>query len=115
MDERYVLAAARYVERNPVRAGLVKAANEWPWSSARAHLARSDDVLVRVKPLLEVLGDWEGFLQSEAAEEELFALRRHERTGRPLGSDGFLERLEKLLGRTLRCAKPGPKGNGRQN
>ena len=38
MDERYLLAAARYVELNPVRAELVPAAIEWPWSSARAHL-----------------------------------------------------------------------------
>jgi putative transposase len=39
MDERHLLAAARYVAMNPVKAGLVKAARDWPWSSARTHLA----------------------------------------------------------------------------
>ncbi len=39
MDEPYLLAAARYVGLNPVRAGLEPSAADWPWSSARAHLA----------------------------------------------------------------------------
>ena len=38
LDEPYLVAAARYVELNPVRAGLVAAAEAWPWSSAKAHL-----------------------------------------------------------------------------
>ena len=42
-------------------------------------------------------------------ENELLRLRRHERTGRPLGSDIFLRRLEKRLGRLLARLKPGPK------
>ena len=37
-------------------------------------------------------------------------MRRHERTGRPLGSEGFIDRLEKQLGRILREKKRGPKG-----
>ena len=39
MDEAHLLACARYVELNPVRAGLAERAEPWPWSSARAHLA----------------------------------------------------------------------------
>ena len=38
MDEPYLLAAARDMELNPVRAKLVVRAEDWPWSSARAHL-----------------------------------------------------------------------------
>ena len=41
MDDRYTLAAARYVELNPVRAGLVARAEDYPCSSARAHLLGS--------------------------------------------------------------------------
>ena len=109
MDENYLLAAALYVEMNPVRANLVPDAASWPWSSAQAHLAKKDDGLVTVAPLLEMVGDWKIFLAG-AEEERLNDIRRHERTGRPLGADLFVERLESDLGRTLKREKPGPKG-----
>jgi len=64
MDEPYLLAAARYIELNPVRAGLVSRAEDWPWSSARAHLAGRDDQLVKVAPLLGMIDDWAAFLNS---------------------------------------------------
>ena len=48
MDERHLLAAARYVPMNPVRAGLTRRAQDWPWSSARAHLAGKDDGVTTV-------------------------------------------------------------------
>jgi len=47
LDENYLLAVARYIERNPVRAGIVEKAWEYPWSSASAHLAEKNDLLVR--------------------------------------------------------------------
>src|SRR3989304_2607056 len=71
MDEPYLLAAARYVELNPVRAGLVVNPADWPWSSARAHLSGRDDCLVKVAPLLAMIGDWNAFLNSAMPEEEL--------------------------------------------
>ena len=60
MDEHHLLAAARYVERNPVRAGLCASAEDrdWPWSSAHAHLREVDDALVQVRPLLDLVPDW---------------------------------------------------------
>ena len=54
MDEDHLLTAARYVELNPVRAGLVQAPSRYRWSSAAAHLRRRDDVLVQVAPLLQM-------------------------------------------------------------
>jgi len=112
MDENYLLAAARYVERNPVAAGLVDDAGAWPWSSAQAHLAATDDGLVTVAPLLELAGDWRTFLESSSDEERVNEIKKHERTGRPLGSEGFVARLETVLDRTLKPCKPGPKGKG---
>lgn len=50
MDEAHLFAAVRYVALNPVRAGLVERAVDWPWSSVGAHLARTDDPLVTVAP-----------------------------------------------------------------
>ncbi len=108
MDDRYLLSAARYVERNPVRAGLVSEARDYPWSSARAHLRGRDDVLVTAAPLLARVGDWSAFLGAGAASEAGEQLRNHERTGRPLGSADFIDQLERLLNRVLRRRKPGP-------
>jgi putative transposase len=48
-----------------------------------------------------------------ATEDEAKKLRQHERTGRPLGNEQFVMRLEQLTGRMLRKRKPGPKGAGK--
>ena len=111
MDESYLLAAARYVEMNPVVAGIAQDAASWPWSSAQAHLNAKDDELVTVAPLLEMAGDWRLFLSEAGDEEQINDIRKHERTGRPLGAESFVERLEAVLDRQLRRGKPGPKGN----
>lgn len=110
MDEDYLLAAARYVELNPIRAGLTADPFAWRWSSAAAHLAGQDDTLVKVAPLLELAGDWRRFLWESTADDLVNDLRKHEKTGRPLGSGGFLRQLEETLNRILRKQKPGPKG-----
>src|SRR5713101_7412891 len=109
MDEDYLLAAARYVELNAVRAKLVRAPEEYRWSSALAHRDRQDDQLVKVAPLLKLIPDWPAFLRTAMGDGELDMLRRHDRTGRPLGDDSFLRRLEVRLGRLLRLQKPGRK------
>ena len=100
MDEGYLLAAARYIELNPVRARLVEHAWDYRWSSVHAHLSGEDDKLVRAQPLLERVDDWRAFLRKsdEAADGDL---RKHENTGRPAGSKGFIERLSSELGRDL--------------
>jgi len=109
MDEAYLLAATRYVERNPVRARLSRCAWWYRWSSAKAHVEGADDVLVKVKPMLDRVGDWKAFVRVREDEDERDTIRRHERTGRPLGSEKFLAKLERLAGRVLRRRKPGPK------
>jgi REP-associated tyrosine transposase len=112
MDDRYTLAAARYVELNPVRAGLVTRVENYPWSSARAHLLGRDDCLVRVAPLLTRVEDWSSFLGESADAQDSDRFRRHETTGRPLGSDAFIDELERALGRVLRPRPSGPAPNG---
>ena len=106
MDEPHLLAAVRYVELNPVRAGLVQRAEDWPWSSAAAHLAGRDDTLVTGGPMRErvttFVRDWHAYLALETPEETVARLHLHERTGRPLGNEGFVGKLETLLGLPLR-------------
>lgn len=112
MDEPHLLSAARYIELNPVRAGLCERPEQWPWSSAQAHLRGDDDGLVRVQPLLDVIPDWANYLADETAAPPVDAFHRHMRTGRPLGSTQFLSSVEARLGRVLRPQKPGPKPQG---
>jgi putative transposase len=109
LDHYYLLAAARYIERNPVRAGLVKRPEQWPWSSAAAHLAGQDDALVKVAPLLKSVPDWRKFLAEADADDLAKQLHTHGNTGRPLGKKAFIARLETKVGRPLAPRKPGRK------
>ncbi len=107
MDESYLIAAARYIELNPVRAGLVSNPTEYRWSSANAHMVGADDDLVKVNPLLELVSDWQALLASAMPDEQVNALRMHERTGRPLGNETFIKQLEHKLGKILLPQKAG--------
>jgi putative transposase len=108
MEPAHALRALRYAELNPVRAGLVKRAGDWRWSSARAHLRGRADPVLAACPSLKGL-DWREFLAEGIAEAELADLRRHTRTGRPYGSLRWLGGLERRLGRVLQPQKRGRK------
>jgi putative transposase len=109
LSEKYLYAALRYVERNPVRAGIVKKAEDYRWSSARAHVKKEGDSLLTPHFMLEEIEDWGLYLREEDKEEDRNLFRFHMRTGRPLGDLKFIEKLEKITGRLLRKKKPGPK------
>lgn len=109
MNEDYLLAAARYVERNPVRAKIVDSAADYQWSSAQAHLNGKDDVLVKSSPLLSLVSNWESFLAGENDMQTQETLKMHGRTGRPLGNTAFFDKLQSVLGKDVRPQKPGPK------
>ena len=102
LDERHLLAAARYVELNPVNAGIVKDAEQYPWSSARYHLGVSQvDRLVRDRNLLGLVHDWNGYLNGSDEPLAQTTLLRGLRTGRPAGNEEFVEMLEGKTGRVL--------------
>lgn len=107
MDETHLIHCARYLALNPVAAGLAKRPQDWAWSSVQAHLAGQDDRLVEVRPLLERVGDWASFLESGIEDGMRRRLERHQSTGRPLGTEDWLEALERRLGRPLRPRRPG--------
>jgi putative transposase len=111
MDEQHLNATVRYVELNPVAAGLCENPQDWRWSSVHAHLQGTDDELVSVQPMLERFPDWADYLGSVQPTKLLQKVRKHTRTGRPLGSNNFIETLESLTGRTLKPGKPGRKPN----
>ena len=109
LDDAHLVAAARYVALNPVRARLVACAEDWAWSSARAHLTGRDDALVRVAPLLDRVGRFCDLIDSDTDRVAFAALRAAESSGRALGSSEFVATLERLTGRRLRQQKPGRK------
>ncbi len=112
LDEKHGIAAIRYVERNPVRAGLVERAWEYPWSSAAFHVGqRSEDALVSGGDPLGSPGQWRQWLAHDPAETG--TVRRAARTGRPCGSAAFLSRAERRTGRWLAPRSGGRPRKGR--
>jgi putative transposase len=113
MDERHQWEALRYIELNPVRAGLVRTAADWPWSSTRAHLSGVDTtgLLDRVDWHRQWSFDtWRTVLENgveDAALQE--RIREATRCGRPAGTPEFIQRLEKAAGRKLEPRRRGPK------
>lgn len=106
MDEDYLLRCARYVGLNPVRAGLVKRAADWPWSSVRAHLDGRPDPLLTRGPLADRIGAaMSRFFDVDVEQEALRSLRRASGTGRPLGASAWVKALEAGAGRPL-AARP---------
>jgi putative transposase len=106
LDEEHYWPAMQYVERNPVRAKIVRAAWRYPWSSAAAHCGKGPDEsgLLDMAWWAEVSRnwDWPAALSRPADEKETTALRLSTHRGRPLASDSFLAKLEAALGRRLR-------------
>ncbi len=86
MDDRHMMFAARYIELNPVKAGLVKTAEDWRWSSARAHIDDRDDGLTDWRELGQHVPNWRAMLADglDAGAIVESALR----TGKPLGKPG---------------------------
>ena len=110
MDEAHLAHALRYVSLDPVRARLVERAEDWRWSSVRAHLAGRDDELVRVAPAIERYGRFADFLGAPADYADAWrALRQSETSGRPLGGTDWIALLEARTGRALAPRRRGPK------
>jgi len=115
LDQRHFWLAMRYVELNPVRARLCRKPWRYEWSSAAAHVdaeARSDVLnLSRWHDMISA-ARWRQRLAGGVPDRELGRLRSSTHTGRPLGSDSFLSKLERLLGRRVR---PLPVGRPKKN
>lgn len=107
-SEQYLWAVARYIERNPLKVGLAERADDYQWSSAKAHLTETNDTVLHTTTWLP---------QSERAAYSEFvlaendgmddAIRKATRTGRPFGSENFIEKLELQLNQALKPQKVG--------
>ena len=115
LDDDYLWAAMRYVERNPIRAKMVRKAENYRWSSAGWHCGLRPDPLLTTKPTwrrqFEGIGDWSAWLAEGDEPEKLGVLRRNVDKGLPCGSEKFIQKLEKLTGRALQYR---PRGRPRK-
>lgn len=109
LDEKYLYAAIRYIERNPVKAGIVERAEDYEFSSAKAHVYKKKDLLLTDNFVIKEVKDWKAFLAEGDKEQDVKLFKKHARVGRPLGQEGFIEKLEKMTGRILKPQKPGRK------
>ena len=111
LSESHLWAAVKYVERNPVRAGMVSRAEEYRWSSARAHVwGQPDPLLDSGLPLIRVVGNWAEWLAAKDVDSELKAIRTATKHDFPFAEEAFIQRLEAELDRRLRPQKVGRKG-----
>ena len=105
LDERHFFVAMKYVELNPVRAKLCRMPWCYEWSSAGAHIdnkSRSDLLDLSGWYKMISAGQWKNALLEGIDDAQMLCLRQRTHTGRPLGSDGFLSKMEKLLGSRVR-------------
>lgn len=110
LDELHLWRALAYVERNPVRAGWVRRAWTYAWSSAAAHTGKA-----AAPPWLDMglwtqtwqPAGWEQILRDREDEAMLGRIRLNTHRGRPLATDRVLAKLEHLLGRRLRSLPVG--------
>jgi putative transposase len=106
-SDQYLLGCQRYIELNPVRAGLVETPLAYPWSSHRHYATGEANALLSAHPTFLALSPhadrrrelYAALVASGIDASELEAVRVHLRQGRPLGSARFQRQVEDLLGR----------------
>ena len=110
LEENHLITAMRYIERNPVRIGEVKKAEDYPWSSAKAHISGNDPKnLIDMKSWKQLtdIANWRPVLRAPDEDAEFESLRKHTMSGRPFGSERFLKKLERKLDRRVRALPVG--------
>jgi len=109
LDEPHLILAARYIERNPVRAGLVRKPWQWEWSSAIAHTDPKENGPIELGDFFGITGIsydyWKKYIDSIEEINILQSIRKYTFTGRPLGAATFVASLETKFRRRL-CALP---------
>jgi putative transposase len=114
MDKQYLYSVVRYVENNPVRAGIVEKAEDYKWSSAYSHVNGLKDILCTDNFFTQNIDNWKSYLSlsEHFSDDKEKTIKKHSETGWPLGDDDFIKELEKRSGRRLRKS---PKGRKKEN
>ncbi len=106
LDLRHFYEAVRYVENNPVKAGIVRFAAEYRWSSASIHIDGNYDdssLLTRNSRHLDDLKiqNWKEYLESDSNKDLVSNIKSCTSSGKPAGSKGFIAKVEQVTGRVL--------------
>jgi len=111
--DSYLWTVSKYIENNPVRAGIVKRPEDYPYSSAKAHILGRRDRLLK-EPLFDKgdINEYRSFIRSEEDGKITEEIRKQTRLGKPLGDAGFVKTLSERLGCSLSFR---PKGRPRKN
>lgn len=107
LDDEHCVAALRYIELNPVRAGFVNDPYHWHFSSARIHASLESNSILTNTRIIREIGDWTPFLQSGLDLEFDAEFQRHEKNGYPLAGESFLSEWEQKTGQSLKPSKRG--------
>jgi len=111
--DSYLWSVARYIETNPVRAGMVKKAEDYAYSSAQAHVIGKEDNILNEELIAETQRkEYRAFIREKGTEKDRDLIRYHTKTGKPLGDEAFMKRMEKRTGRDLALR---PRGRPRKN
>lgn len=113
--ERYFFTCHRYIELNPVRAGIVKLPGEYPWSSHNCYSKGVPDPLVTPHRIYAALGAstearraaFQAMFEGPVPDGDIERLRVAVNRGWALGSDEFLDTMEHKLGRSIRPPRRG--------
>lgn len=116
--EKYLLHCYRYIELNPVRAGMVKSPEEYKWSSYAVNALGKEAMLCTPHSLYIQLGGntheraaaYRKIFRGRLSSEFVYRLRQASNKGMAIGSEEFVSEIEALSGRRMRPSKPGPKG-----
>lgn len=102
LDERHLWTAVRYVENNPLRAGIVEKPHEYNWSSARGRIyGESIPVLSEDFYLTKEIDDWSLYLMERDDNTLINNIRQNTKSGKPCGDEPFIKKIEGLLDKKL--------------
>ena len=104
-EDAHLLTVMRYVERNALRSGLVKRAEQWPWGSLAWRQDDVNDLLTR--PPLQMPSDWARLVNEPQTPQELTALRECATRQRPFGDDAWARRTAGAHGQEWTLRPPG--------
>jgi putative transposase len=93
----HFLTVLRYVERNPLRAGLVERADDWQWSSLRSRMPQADCPWLAASPVA-LPTNWASIVNRPQSEAEIEAVRRSISRGTPFGAESWVKIAVKRLG-----------------
>lgn len=109
LDDEHLYEAIRYVELNPIRAQMVNSLQDYYWNSAYIRLTENPWIKLNSLQKYFEINDWNAYLNEPIDEEKINKIRINTKTGRPLGSEKFIQKLEKKLGIKITIENPGRK------